>query len=147
MVPKRRRHASYHPEASPDDPNNIREDLWKLPFTMCLAADQQDSPSNSFSILSQQVTKKGNFREEQKQNDCLKYCWTQVWEMSGRGTRWWKTLAGLVRHCKKTGQLYYCTQRRGEECNLLLSPQQNWQSCMWFMCITSEETSEQGAHC
>lgn len=42
------------------------------------AKGQPSLPMNSLSTLSQQVVRKGNFKREQKTNNWLKHCWSQV---------------------------------------------------------------------
>lgn len=39
--------------------------------------------TNPVSSVCQQVTRKGNFRYEQKENDHLKHCWGNVQQIEG----------------------------------------------------------------
>ncbi|XP_017307043.1 uncharacterized protein LOC108255542 [Ictalurus punctatus] len=41
------------------------------------------TPSNPLSSVFQQVNRQGNFRWEQKEDDCLKHCWAQVRQIEG----------------------------------------------------------------
>lgn len=86
-------------------------------------ADQEGEPptsTNPLHDLFQQVTREGLFAKEQKENDRLRNCWSQVMVLEGK--QW---MVGHLpdQYFKITdGLLYYAAQRRGEVVDLLVVP-------------------------
>ncbi|KAK3559203.1 hypothetical protein QTP86_005199 [Hemibagrus guttatus] len=68
------------------------------------------------------VTREGRFGREQKKDDWLKHCWSQVHQIDGVSA---DPTQGLPTSyfAVKNGLLYYHTERRGEHCNIVMVPQ------------------------
>ncbi|XP_050984340.1 uncharacterized protein LOC127176618 isoform X2 [Labeo rohita] len=96
------------------------------PRPALLASDSArdgESPSqcpNVFYDVFQQVTGGGSFAREQREDDRLKHCWTQVRCIDGRDVQ---PAPHPVPHFMVQNGLLYCVaQRRGEEKRLLVVP-------------------------
>ncbi len=75
---------------------------------------------NPFLDLYKQVTGGGSFAKDQREDDRLKHCWTQVRVVEGKETQ--PGPHPLPHFIVWNGLLYCVTQRRGEEKTLLVVP-------------------------
>ncbi|KAL0176575.1 hypothetical protein M9458_028905, partial [Cirrhinus mrigala] len=82
-----------------------------------------ESPSqhpNLFFDVFQQATEGGSFAQEQREDDRLKHCWTQIRVIDGRDVL--PAPHPLPHFVVQNGLLYCVAQRRGEEKHLLVVP-------------------------
>ncbi|XP_073681655.1 uncharacterized protein [Garra rufa] len=82
-----------------------------------------ESPSqhpNVFYDVFQQATEGGSFAREQREDDRLKHCWSQVRTVDGRDVL--PAPHPLPHFVVQNGLLYCVAQRRGEEKRLLVVP-------------------------